>query len=182
CFYWLYANTNISKLEGFINDLLDVSRIQAGKLKLHKETFNFDTLVKETVESMNHTAMEHTINFEGSSGVVLEADRGRIEQVIINFINNAIKYSPQSFKVWVLVKKTDKHVQLSVIDSGIGIPVNKVDKIFDRFFRIEEQSNHISGLGIGLNICRDIIKMHQGEIGVDSMEGKGSTFYFRLPI
>lgn len=176
------ANKNISKLEGFISDLLDVSRVQAGKLKLHIEEFNFDALVKETVESMNHTSMDHHITMIGKTKIKINADRGRIEQVIVNFINNAIKYSPQDFRIEVTVKKVKEYIKLSVIDNGIGIPSDRVDKIFDRFFRIEEHSNHISGLGIGLNICRDIVKMHRGDIGVNSIEGKGSTFYFKLPI
>jgi len=174
------AGIQIDKLTGLIHDLLDVTKIQAGKLDLFKTDFNLADLVRECTEQALSIGNKHTIHVEGPAELTVLADRNRIEQVISNFLTNAIKYSPDSTRVDVLLEKTgDGSVKVSVTDYGIGIPDDKIGLIFDRFFRVED-TRYISGVGLGLFISSEIIKRHGGEIGVTSVLGSGSTFWFTL--
>ncbi|WP_166333112.1 chemotaxis protein CheB [Sphingobacterium chungjuense] len=170
------------KLTFLINDLLDVTKIHSGKLQLNYSEFNIAELLADLVSGLQ--AEDHSLHIAVHSpeGVVVKADQYRIEQVISNFLSNAIKYSPDSKDVTVHLKRQDEQtVYVSVKDNGIGIPKDKQSYVFDRFFRAEE-SNNYSGLGLGLFICRDIIERHGGTIGLQSEEGQGSTFWFTLPI
>ena len=110
------------------------------------------------------------------------ADADRIGQVIINFINNAIKYAPESDEINVDVTQIGEFVKFSVNDQGAGIAQDKIPHLFDRYFRVDSAGSQYSGLGLGLYICSEIIKKHLGEIGVNSEAGKGSSFWFTLPI
>lgn len=174
------AGIQIDKLTGLIHDLLDVTKIQAGKLDLFKTDFNLADLVRECTEQALSIGNKHTINIEGPAELTVHADRNRLEQVISNFLTNAIKYSPDSTLVDVLLEKTGPgSVKVSVTDYGIGIPDDKIGLVFDRFFRVED-TRYISGVGLGLFISAEIIKRHGGEIGVSSVLGSGSTFWFTL--
>lgn len=112
----------------------------------------------------------------------MRADRQRIEQVLTNYISDAIKYSPGADKVVVRVTEQREKVKVEVMDFGVGIPEKEQNKIFQRFYRVEKTSQKFSGSGIGLFISSEIIKRHGGSFGLESKEGKGSTFYFTLPL
>lgn len=176
------ANTYIDRLNSLIADLLDVSKIQAGRLPFHISEFEFDHLVKDAVECVQPTLQKHRIIIEGEAGQIVRGDRQRLEQVFVNYLSNAIKYSPQSDKVLIRVSKNNKEVKVAVEDFGIGIPKENQEKIFDRFYRVEADCKKFSGLGIGLYISSEIVKRHKGKTWVDSTEGKGSIFYFSIPI
>ncbi len=170
------------RMTKLVNDLLDVSKIQVGKMTIEKEVFNFDTLVKDIVTSVRIVNSGHKIILSGRTGVKVNADRFRIEQVLQNLLSNAIKYSPDRKKIMVKMAQINKRIQVSVKDYGVGIPKEKLAKIFERFYRANEISKKISGLGIGLYISQEIIKRHGGKIWVESKPGTGSTFYITLPI
>ncbi|MGY3212513.1 sensor histidine kinase [Mucilaginibacter sp. HD30] len=125
----------------------------------------------------------HRIIFELVEETWVSVDKDKIEQVINNLISNAIKYSPLKSNIQIACVKKGNYAHLSVRDEGIGIRQQDRQKLFDRFYRVEGQENKsISGFGIGLYICKEIIERHEGKIGVESELGKGSTFWFTLPI
>jgi signal transduction histidine kinase len=176
------ALENVHKLERLIKDLLDVSKIQSGQLELNVQEFNIDTLIDETIGSIQMVSKTHVITREDNfKNLMISADRQRIEQVLVNLLSNAIKYSPGEKKVIVYSKKTETEMIIKIRDFGIGVPKEEQSNIFERFYRSKDNSIHISGFGLGLYICRDIIKRHHGKIGIES-EGKGSVFYFSLPL
>lgn len=173
----------INKLADLIADLLDASKIQAGRLFLRKQRFTFDPLVAEIVGEMQTTTDNHTLTIRGSTDKRVYADRERIGQVLINFLTNAIKYSPGNKKIVIQLFSSGKEVKVSVRDRGIGIEKKNREHIFDRFYRVGcPQSHTYPGLGLGLFISSEIIKRHKGTIGFESAKGKGSTFYFTLPV
>ena len=180
--YLKKTNTYIDRLNSLISDLLDVSKIQAGKLQMNFSTFNLKAIIKEGIETMQHTNTNHLIKLEGSANITIIGDKHRLEQVFTNLLSNAIKYSPHGKEVIVRLYKKDNEIHVSVQDFGVGIPKEKQSKLFDRFYRVEETAKQFSGLGIGLYISCEIIQRHNGRMWVESEEGKGSTFYFTLPI
>ncbi len=179
--YLTKANVYINRLNSLIVDLLDVSRIQAGKLDFNIGEFDFDELVNDAVESIQPTT-SHIIEITGQTTTRMTGDRNRLEQVITNLLTNAVKYSPQAKEVKVKLRRDGPNVELAVEDFGIGIAREKQPKIFDRFYRVETSAKNFSGLGIGLYISSEIIKRHNGELRVVSEEGQGSTFTFTLPV
>ncbi len=175
------AGVQIDKLTGLIHDLLDVTKIQAGKLELFRTDFNLMDLVQECADQSSGIDGKHDIRVEGNAGIIVNADRNRLEQVISNFLTNAIKYSPDNTEIIISIDKLDDGTtKASVTDYGIGIPEDKIAMIFDRFFRVEDTSRQFSGVGLGLFISSEIIKRHNGEIGVNSILGQGSTFWFTI--
>lgn len=177
-------DAQINKLTALIGDLLDVTKIEGGKLQFHEEHFLFDNIVTEIVEELQRTTEKHKIIKKGFSGKIIFGDKTRIGQVITNLLTNAIKYSPHATKIIVQATTNGEGgVKLSVQDFGIGIPKTKQKRIFERFYRVGgEQSHTFAGLGIGLYLAAEIIKRQGGDIGVESEEGKGSIFFFSLPI
>lgn len=173
----------IEKLTQLMASFVNVYKIQTGKLALNKKNFEIDKLISSVVSDFQYTTQSHTIEHDGQSKVTVFADKERIEQVLVNLISNAIKYSPTASKVIVTSSKNDKQIIISVQDFGLGIPKEEQGKIFDRFFRIKaKEGSRPSGLGLGLYISSEIITQHKGKIWVESNEGKGSTFRFSLPI
>lgn len=179
--YLRKTNTYVDRLNSLITDLLDVSKIQAGKLEMNYETFNFEDLLVDGIESIRHTNSRYKILRDGSYPKKITGDRARLEQVFTNLLSNAIKYSPKSNRVEVKVAQKNGKVIVGIKDYGIGIPKDKINRLFTRFYRVEESAQQFSGLGIGLYISSEIVKRHGGDIWVESTEGKGSTFYFTLP-
>lgn len=173
--------SQIEKLTNLVNDLLDVSKIQAGKLELRKEVFSLQDLVKDTVENIQATT-SHAIKLKGSVRKKVDGDKDRIEQVLINFLTNAIKYSPDAKDIIVHIRTNNQQVEVGVQDFGVGIPAEHKEKIFSRFYRVYDNHDQtFPGLGMGLYISSVIIKRHQGKIWFESEPNKGSTFYFSLP-
>lgn len=192
----LKSNKPVSSLEQFISkatrqgdrlnqlvqDLMDVTRIQGGKMMFNYSTFDTDSLVIECVEDVEEESGTHQVRFIQNIKATITADMNRIGQVIVNFLSNAIKYSPEASEVHISTELKGDKFRLSVKDFGIGIPANKQQHIFDRFYRVQESSVKFSGLGLGLYISAEIIRRHNGEIGVISEEDKGSEFWFEIPV
>lgn len=172
----------LDRLNHLIAELLDVSRIQTGNIELHKVPFDFDRTVRETVDALQSSTLSHRLLIEGSSGVNVAADESHIVQVLNNLLSNAIKYSPEAAEVRIYISRVSDYVKLSVSDSGMGINTEDQKKIFERFFRVGDIQQRFPGMGIGLYICEQIIKNHDGTLWVESEKGKGSTFSFTLPI
>ncbi len=173
----------ISKLTELIYDLLNVSKIQAGKIEFRKEFFDFDKAVTEIVDILQQSETKHIIKIIGSTHKKIFADEERIGQVVNNLISNAFKYSPNSDKVVIRLKADKINVYVEVQDFGIGMEQEHLERIFERFYRIYgNPETSFSGLGIGLYISAEIIRRHNGKLWVESNPGKGSTFYFSLPI
>ena len=172
----------INRLNNLIAELLDVSRIQTGNIELHKDSFDFDKLVHETVEVIQSANKFHEIQVVGHIGEQVTADESHIVQVINNLLSNGIKYAPDSKKVVVHLSRVSNFIKFSVTDQGLGIKPEDQKKIFDRFYRVGEIQQRFPGMGIGLYICEQIIKNHGGTLWVESEPGKGSTFSFTLPL
>lgn len=176
------SNNNIIRLEKLISDLLDVTRINAGKMLYDMQSFDFTQMLKETIESVQLTAPTHQIRLECSEGLMFTGDRLRLEQVLINLLNNAIKYSPAAKEVAVNVKFEEAHIIVSVQDFGIGIEKQHLYRLFERYYRTDNAHMRFEGLGLGLFIASEIIKRHFGSFWIDSELGSGSSFCFRLPL
>lgn len=169
-----------------IGDLLDVSRIQANKLELRMRPCDLVTVVRQTVEDQRQVHPERTILLMGPDRPVpTVADRDRVGQVVHNYLTNALKYSPADSPIAVRIEVEGSVARVSVSDKGPGIPPEEHEHIWERFYRvkgIEVQSGYDISLGLGLHICRTIIERHHGQVGVESGSGKGSTFWFTLPL
>ena len=176
------ALRQVNKLNRLIGDLLDVSKIQAGKLQYNMIPCRLLPLVREGIETVHQIYPGHSIDIilPGEDPVII-ADAAKIEQVLINFLSNAVKYSPDATRIEVEVKTSEGHAIVSVKDFGIGIPAQHLDDIFNRYFRANPDSS-AGGLGLGLYISKEIIWRHGGDIRVESKEGEGSVFYFSLPL
>lgn len=174
------ALKQIDRIEALITELLDISRIEAGKLDLYYETFDIGELVLDVVETFHFSSLTHHIVISDIQNITIQADRQRIEQVLINLLSNAIKYSPESDSVYVSIEASDGYVTVNVTDEGMGMSLEQQGKIFTRFFRVAGTSK-MPGLGLGLYLSKQIIERHGGRIGVQSEAGKGSTFYFSIP-
>lgn len=173
----------IDKLTRLITDLLDVSKIQAGQLDYTEEQVNMDALIQESVETVRYTTNTHAITISGSSHKHVLGDKDRLEQVFVNLISNAVKYSPQAKTVEVFIENEPGQIVVRVQDYGFGIPQVQQDKIFDRFYRVYDEKNKtIPGLGMGLYISAEIVARHNGRLWVESVEGQGSTFFVSLPV
>jgi PAS domain S-box-containing protein len=173
---------HIERLEKLISDLLDVTKINAGKLNYNMQPFNFKQMLLESIESVQHTTLTHLIVLEHVEDVIFIGDNFRLEQVMNNFLSNAVKYSPNADKVVVNCNIAGDNIIVSVQDFGIGIPEDSLDKLFDRYYRVDNTAMRFEGLGLGLFISSEILKRHQGSFWIESEQGKGSTFFFRLPL
>ena len=177
------ANMSLQRLSSLIDDLLNVSRIEKGQLVLKKTLFNVYEMVKENAEGVQMINKKLEITISGVQDVSIMADRYRVEQVLANMLNNAIKYAPSSMRINIAIELAEPNrVKVSIRDYGIGIPQEKQEHLFDRYYRVDYSGNQYSGLGLGLYISNDIITKHNGTIGVNSQPGNGSTFWFTLPI
>jgi len=180
-----YVNKTLKqayKLSNLMTNLLDVSKIQSGKLELNLSLFDAAGLVKEVTANLQETTKSHHIILKDrKEKLMANADRERIEQVIINILGNAIKYMPAPGDIIISAYKKDGKITICVRDNGIGIPQNDIDNIFQRFYRVSGSSSSFSGSGVGLYISSEIVKRHGGQIWVESKMGKGSVFYFSIP-
>jgi len=176
------ALAQISKLSALISDLLDVSKIETGQLPLSYSTFDLVKLTQDVIEQLRFSTKSHRMVFHGDiASLMVSADKQRIEQVIINLLSNAIKYSPAADVINITVSAVDGAARVAVQDFGMGIAKEQQDNIFSRFYRVEEMAAHISGLGIGLFISKEIVSRHNGKLWVESEPGKGALFLFEIP-
>lgn len=175
------ANRSMDKMSVLVDDLLNMNRLTEGNLKLQKSTFTISEMLNLCC---NHVRMEGKFELivEGDKDLQVYADEHRIDQVVVNFVNNAVKYAADSEKIYLKIDKVDQYARISVKDQGPGIPAHVLPHLFDRYYRVNHDSQNYTGLGLGLYICSEIIKRHDGEIGVESEMGDGSTFWFTLPL
>jgi PAS domain S-box-containing protein len=173
----------VDRLHVLVADMLDTTRMSEGKLVLNVTRFDLNELIREKAEELQRITKTHTIRTLLASFPEIEADRERIGQVIVNLVSNAIKYSPKGGEILLASEPEDGFVKVSVSDQGMGIPAADLDKIFDRFFRVDSKEvRTFPGMGIGLFISQGIIQRHGGALTVKSEEGEGSTFTFTLPV
>jgi PAS domain S-box len=175
------ANRSMEKMSVLVDDLLNVNRMAEGQLKLIKTTFTVADMLNLCC---NHVRFEnkYQLIIEGDQDLQIYADENRIDQVVVNFINNAVKYAPDSKDIYLNIERVGNYVKVSVKDTGPGIESHILPNLFDRYYRVSYESENYTGLGLGLYICSEIIKRHGGDIGVESEVGIGSTFWFTIPI
>jgi two-component system sensor histidine kinase VicK len=177
------ANRQVKKMNTMINGFLNISRLESGKIQIHKTDFNLPELVEELIEELKLTVSHHHIIFEPCETIIVNADRDKIVSVISNLLTNAIKYSPKADLVQVTCRQSDGFIQISVKDEGMGIKTKDQERLFERYYRADNpESQQIAGFGLGLYLSAEIIYRHGGEIWVESEPAKGSTFYFTLPL
>jgi len=177
------AQIQVKKMLTLMNGFLNASSFEAGKIYLNEQTFEINALLNEVVEEVMLITPSHNIVVLPSPIVSVNADRDKIGQVINNFLSNALKYSPKGKNIEIACREVDGSVQVSVKDDGMGIKPEDQGKLFDRYFRIESAlTQTISGFGLGLYLSAEIIQRHNGKVWVESEAGKGSTFYFSLPL
>ena len=169
------------KLSRLVGQLLDISRLESGKLQVEPEQLDVALLVEQVVDIARTSAERHTIELEAPPSLEIHADQLRVEQVLTNLLDNAVKYSPHGGVIEVRLRRTDDEAELSVRDHGLGIPPDKREAIFERFYQAHS-SGHRSGLGLGLYICRQIVEMHRGSIHAEFPADGGSRFVVRLPL
>lgn len=174
------ASKSMDKVTVLVDELLNVGRMTEGQLQLKKTRFNLSKAIDECCLHVTAEGIFQIVT-EGVKDAEVEADSERIQRVIVNFVNNAVKYAPASKEIIIRVDREQEQIKVSVTDKGPGIPKDKKEHLFERYYRANENGGQHSGLGLGLYISAEIIKKHGGRIGVDSEAGKGSAFWFLLP-
>lgn len=177
------ANRQVKKMSSMINGFLNISRLESGKILVVKQAFDLGQLAKEMIDETEMIISSHHIQFEPCAPIIVNADREKIGSVISNLLSNAVKYSPKGKTITVKCEVIENNVVFMVKDEGMGIMPRDKEKLFERYYRVESnQTQHVSGFGIGLYLSAEIIQHHRGKIWVDSEIGAGSTFYFSLPL
>jgi PAS domain S-box-containing protein len=179
--YFVRAERQIGRLERIINDLLDISRIQAGKLEFHFEHVSLFDLIKESRESVNVGQRKVQVELP-KDDLQICVDRQKMSQVIVNLLANAVKYSDPGTTIWINVRVFGDEIQLSITDEGIGITPDSLEQIFTQYYRTSLSEKKAEGMGLGLYIAKEIVDAHSGRIWVESEVGKGSVFYIAFPI
>jgi len=175
------SSRSMHKITALIEDLLNLSRINQDRLQLTKSAFVLSKIVSAGSSEIR-LAEEYKIIVTGDLELEVFADEHQVDQVLVNFINNAVKYAPRSKDILVLIEKINNTARVTVTDKGPGIHPEEVKHIFERYYRVETAGFQTGGLGLGLYISAEIIKQHEGQIGVYSEPGKGSSFWFTIPI
>lgn len=177
------AEIQVNKMSAMINGFLNVSRLESGQIYLNKENFSINRLLKDIIDEVIIFTSSHSIALTQCEEMIVSADRDKIGYVLTNLLSNAVKYSPRGQSIEVGCELINNMVQVSVKDEGMGIKPQDINKLFDRYYRVENKhTQYISGFGIGLYLSSEIIKRHDGEIWAESRSGVGSIFYFTLPI
>lgn len=177
------ASRQVVRMTTLINGFLNVSRLESGQIHINRKPFDMAELVKEAENETLIQIASHRVIFAPVENAMVVADRDKIAQVLTNLINNAVKYSPLNSTVYVACVNRKGMAHISVQDEGMGISQQDLPKVFVRYYRVNNDSNQtISGFGIGLYLCAEIIKRHEGNIWAESELQKGSTFHFTLPV
>lgn len=172
----------VQRLIRLVMDLLDVSKIEAGKMEMKREELDFVSLVEEVLAAYDRELSKKQLTLKKELAPdtgMLWADKDKLSEVVINLLNNAIKYTPQGGAIAIRAGGSDKEVRFEIADTGPGIPVEYKEKIFDKFERITAEKQE--GTGLGLPIAKDIIALHKGRIWAEGAAGQGSRFIFTLP-
>jgi len=175
------ANKSMERVTTLIENLLNTNKLTEGQLHLNKTSFIVAEMIADCCQHVRIDGVYDIIT-EGDKELMVYADADRIDQVVVNFVNNAIKYAPGSKEIHVKIEKVNDMARVSIRDNGPGIPPEKVPYLFDRYYRVDSSGMQYSGLGLGLYINAEIVKRHDGKIGVESEIGNGSTFWFTLPL
>lgn len=177
------ALLQVNKMKSMINGFLNISRLESGKIHLEKQQFDLNQLIIEIIEESEFVSSTHIIDFEPKNTHIVHADRDKIGNVILNLLSNAMKYSDDGKTISIACETFQGKVQVSIADQGKGISQQDQVRLFDRFYRVDNMDNKtISGFGIGLYLSAEIVNRHQGEMWVESELGKGSQFFFNIPI
>ncbi len=183
--YVVQIKKSTQRLEYLVEDLLDLARIEAGKLVLKCQELDFVTMVKEVVESLRPMAEDADLRFElalPDDPLMVNVDPIRIERVLINLLNNAMKFTPPKGRILTRARTDGTRLICEIVDTGVGIAQEDVPKLFQRFSQLASGRALVVGTGLGLSISKSIVEVHGGSIGVRSELGKGSTFWFSLPL
>jgi signal transduction histidine kinase len=172
-------NSDADRVTRLLNELLDVSRLEAGRLTLHRRPLDLRELAMHTIEGLADRSARHVVRLAEGESVFVQGDPDKLRQVVTNFIENSLKYTEEG-TVTVQITRSDDSGRLAVSDEGAGIPLRRQGQLFDKFTRNDVPGSP-SGTGLGLYICKGLIEAHGGRIGVTSSEGKGSTFWFEIP-
>ncbi len=176
------AIKGLDKFSKLVNDLLDTNRISRGQLELSHSNFSIKSLFEDCCGHVEQMGI-HEVILKGDATLKLHADEQLLSQVLVNLVNNAVKYAPNGKQIIVNAEQHQNNMaKISVVDQGPGIEEDKLVHLFERYYRSEHGGGNYSGLGLGLYICAEIIKKHGGKIGVESKIGKGSTFWFTVPL
>ncbi|WP_442590915.1 ATP-binding protein [Pedobacter sp. AW31-3R] len=177
------AGNQLRKMTSMINGFLNISRLESGKIHLQKQEFELDELIRDMIEDTRISSSNFQFHLSPCEPVLVYADRDKVGAVISNLLSNAVKYSPNKNQVIVKCELKNNSAVVSIEDEGLGIDQEDAKKLFQRFYRIDNKDNpNISGFGIGLYLSAEIIQHHGGKIWVESEKGKGSIFYFSLPL
>jgi len=174
------SNRSMDKISHLVNDLLSVSRLTEGQMGLNKTLFPVADMLNSCCGHVRAGGKQE-LRFEGDADLKVYADEHRIDQVVVNFVNNAVKYAPNSPVIYLRAEQVGEGVKISVRDTGPGIPLDQQAELFDRYYRADHNLTPNSGIGLGLYISAEIVRRHAGEIGVESQAGMGSIFWFTLP-
>jgi signal transduction histidine kinase len=179
------ADQQVSRINRLVADLLDLSRIQAGKMNMRLSTWNLVSIVHAVVEEQRIVHPQRVFHVEmPAEAITVTVDADRIGQVLTNYLSNAVKYSPAEKPIEIGLHVQETTLRVSVRDQGPGLPPDQHEHIWERFHQvqgIQERGGVVSGLGLGLHISKMIIEQHHGRVGIDSVPGKGATFWFDLP-
>lgn len=174
------ATRSMNKISDLVEDLLNVSRMNQGQVELRKSWFKVAGMLEQAFSHIGETS-RYSLVVEGDLHESVYADEHRIEQVVVNLVNNAIKYAPESYRIYTHIKNEGSFLRITVRDTGPGIAPDKIPQLFDRYYRADASGKQVSGLGLGLYISAEIVERHGGQIGVESAIGSGSSFWFTLP-
>ena len=186
--FYKVISTETDRLRRLIDNLLNISRIEAGLMHIEREQVQIGELVERAVQSMMHQAKENNLDIHTKLAQVdltITGDSDMLYQVIVNLLSNAIKYTPQGGRITVAADADHltRSLHHSVADTGLGIAPDETEKVFDKFYRVENYRRIANGTGLGLNLCRHIVEtLHNGQIGLDSTLGMGSRFWFTIPM
>ena len=177
------ANQNTISLSNLLSDLIDISMIESGEMRLSYRYFKINELIKQVFQENKKVAEDKNLELNyipARDNLEVFGDKEKLRQVLVNLVHNAIKYTEKG-KVEILIEEENKHAKVIVRDTGIGIPDDYLDRIFERFFRIDKaRSRSLGGTGLGLAIVKHIIEAHNSKVSVTSKVGEGSEFYFLL--
>jgi two-component system phosphate regulon sensor histidine kinase PhoR len=186
--FCLVIQSQAQRLNRLIEDILNISRIESGLVKVEKKAVSLTILIEEQMQMIKSYAEEKNIEIIGQEPIVFDqvhADKDMISQVIVNLLSNAVKYTPSggSVKIETEVDETENLIRVSVTDTGVGIPGDEIEHVFDKFYRIGANNKQAKGTGLGLNLVKQIVeKVHEGRVFVSSKSGVGSTFGFEVPL
>lgn len=184
--YLTRIQANIERLTGMVGDLLDLSRIESGRIELRKQPHSADELINEIIEGLQPYAAGKSIRLAVDASAPdpnITVDRDKFTQILTNLIGNAIKFTPQGGTILVKTSETgaSNGLQICVADTGCGIPHEELPKVFEKFYRGSAQTGGVAGAGLGLAIVKSLVELHGGQVWAESTEGRGSSFFFIIP-